>query len=307
VSTPAHGAHEAPGYPDWVGNPTTGGRPPTVNLDMPLAVPMRGFSPELEWLVAILGVPFHPVTLAEAVERIELMVADGGTHYVVTPNVDFLVKVQRDGGLRSILINADLVLCDGKPIVWASRWLGGALPCRVAGSDLIPLVLQRAAEKGWRIFMLGGDPEAVSEAARRIAADYPALPKVAFYSPPFRPLNEMNDPEIIERVRAANPDILLVCFGCPKQEKWISRHHRELGVPVTIGAGATIDFLAGRMARAPVWMRRSGTEWLFRLAQEPRRLARRYADDLLHFFPAIALQRWRQRRAVPKSRRKGQP
>jgi exopolysaccharide biosynthesis WecB/TagA/CpsF family protein len=117
----------------------------------------------------------------------------------------------------------------------------------------------------------------------------------------------MNDPEIIERVRAANPDILLVCFGCPKQEKWISRHHRELGVPVTIGAGATIDFLAGRMARAPVWMRRSGTEWLFRLAQEPRRLARRYADDLLHFFPAIALQRWRQRRAVPKSRRKGQP
>ncbi len=245
--------------------------------------------------VVILGVPFDSTTLAGAVDRIDSMVAEGGAHYVVTPNVDILVKAGRDAELHQILVDADLILCDGKPLVWASRWLGDALPCRVAGSDLIPCLLQRAAERGWRIFLLGGAQGVASEAARRIAAAYPSLPRVAFYSPPYRPLNEMNNAEIISLVRAARPDVMLVCFGCPKQEKWISRHCNALQVPVMIGAGGTIDFLANAMARAPVWMRRSGTEWIFRLFQEPRRLAKRYADDLLHFLPAILAQRWRQR------------
>jgi N-acetylglucosaminyldiphosphoundecaprenol N-acetyl-beta-D-mannosaminyltransferase len=250
----------------------------------------------MESLVAILGVPFHTLSLEGAVERIETMVADGGNHYVVTPNVDFLVKTQRDAELRRILICADLVLCDGKPIVWASHWLGGSLPGRVAGSDLIPCLLQRAAERGWRIFLLGGSPEVAFDAAHRIGAAYPALPVVSYYSPPYGPLHKMDNGAIAARIHAAKPDIVLVCMGCPKQEKWISKNYGAIGVPVMIGAGATIDFLAGRMARAPVWMQKSGTEWLFRFLQEPKRLARRYADDLVHFFPAILLQRWRQRR-----------
>ena len=274
---------------------------------MPLVVQTPAFSTELEELVAILGIPFHQFTLANAVDRIESMVADGGSHYVVTPNVDFLVKAQRDPDLRHILVCADLVLCDGKPIVWASHWLGGALPCRVAGSDLIPSLLSRAADRGWRVFLLGGSPDVASEAARRIAATYPNLPAVAHYSPPYRPLHEMNDSEIIKQVRAARPDVMLVCLGCPKQEKWMSHHCKTMGVPVMIGAGATIDFLADRMARAPIWMQRSGTEWLFRLLQEPRRLARRYADDLVHFFPAILLQRWRQRRPGTRPMHGGGP
>jgi N-acetylglucosaminyldiphosphoundecaprenol N-acetyl-beta-D-mannosaminyltransferase len=262
-----------------------------------LTVQLKALPTELEGLVAILGIPFHALTLAGAVDRIEAMVAAGGTHYVVTPNVDFLVKAQRDPELRHILVCADLVLCDGKPIVWASHLLGGALPGRVAGSDLIPGLLQRAADRGWRVFLLGGSPDVAAEAARRIGALHPTLPAVEHYSPPHQPLLERNDPEITSRVRAARPDVMLVCFGCPKQEKWMSQHCKALGVPVMIGAGATIDFLADRMARAPVWMQRSGTEWLFRLLQEPRRLAGRYADDFLHFFPAVLLQRWRQRRA----------
>ena len=261
---------------------------------MPRAAQMPAYPTVMEWPVVILGVPFDPMTLAGAVDRIESMVAEGGTHYVVTPNVEFLVKAQRDPELHDILARADLVLCDGKPLVWASQWLGDALPCRVAGSDLIPCLLHRAAERGWRIFLLGGGPGVASEAAQRIAAAHPRLPEIAHYSPPYRPLGEMNDAEIIGRVREAKPDLMLVCFGCPKQEKWISRHRNELDVPVMIGAGGTIDFLAARMARAPVWMRRSGTEWLFRLFQEPGRLARRYADDLLHFLPAILAQRWRR-------------
>jgi N-acetylglucosaminyldiphosphoundecaprenol N-acetyl-beta-D-mannosaminyltransferase len=250
---------------------------------------------ELERLVGILGVPFHHITLEGAVERIESMVARRGVHYVVTPNVDFLVKAQRDAALRSVLVNADLVLCDGKPIVWASRLLGESLPCRVAGSDLVPRLLERA-ELGWRVFLLGGDPSAAEEAARRIAARHPSLPPVAHYSPPHAPLEKMDDEGILRRVRAARPDLMLVCFGCPKQEKWMWRNCGKLGVPVSIGAGATVDFLANRVARAPEWMRQSGTEWLFRLVQEPRRLAGRYADDFLHFLPSVLRQAWRQRR-----------
>jgi N-acetylglucosaminyldiphosphoundecaprenol N-acetyl-beta-D-mannosaminyltransferase len=262
---------------------------------------------EREALVGILGVPFHQTTLAGAVERVDAMVSRGGSHLVVTPNVDFLVKAQRDSELRRILVHADLVLCDGKPIVWASRLLGEPLPGRVAGSDLIPVVLRRAEERRWRVFLLGGAPGVAAEAARRIRDAHPLLPAVAHFSPPFRPLAQMDNDEIVGHIRAARPDILLVCFGCPKQEKWIARNRDRLDVPVMIAAGATIDFLAGNMARAPVWMRRSGTEWVFRLLQEPRRLAGRYADDALHFFPAVLRQMWRQRPAAAPRLRDSRP
>jgi N-acetylglucosaminyldiphosphoundecaprenol N-acetyl-beta-D-mannosaminyltransferase len=245
------------------------------------------------WPVDILGVPFDRVTLNGAMDRIESMIAEGGAHYVVTPNVDFLVKARRDPELHRILGKADLVLCDGKPLVWASHLLGNPLPGRVAGSDLIPSLISRASERGWRIFLLGGAPGVAAEASRRMAADFPLLPQVAHYSPPLSHLDDMDSDEIARRLRAARPDIVLVCFGCPKQEKWISRNYGALEVPVMIGAGGTVDFLAGRLARAPRWMRRSGTEWLFRLLQEPRRLAMRYADDLVSFAPAILAQRLR--------------
>jgi N-acetylglucosaminyldiphosphoundecaprenol N-acetyl-beta-D-mannosaminyltransferase len=247
------------------------------------------------------------VTLAGAVDSIEGMIAEGGAHYVVTPNVDFLVKAGRDPELHRILGKADLVLCDGKPLVWASHLLGDPLPGRVAGSDLIPSLLKRAADRGWRVFLLGGGPGVAGEAAKRIGAAYPSLPPVAHYSPPFRELDDMNHSEIGERVRASRPDLMLVCFGCPKQEKWISRHCAAMKVPVMIGAGGTVDFLAGRLARAPLWMRRSGTEWIFRLIQEPRRLFRRYADDLVSFVPAIMAQRLRRPPAGTKKTAKGRP
>jgi N-acetylglucosaminyldiphosphoundecaprenol N-acetyl-beta-D-mannosaminyltransferase len=274
---------------------------------MPNPAQAPAYATDLERLVAILGVPFHQTTLAGAVDSIDAMIAEGGTHYIVTPNVDFLVKAQRDNELRKILIHADLVLCDGKPIVWASHFLGGVLASRVAGSDLIPLLLQRSAERGWRIFLLGGSPMVAAEAARRIGVSHPTLPEVAHYSPPYRSLEEMDNEGILERIRSARPDIMLVCFGCPKQEKWISRNLRSLDVPVVIAAGATIDFLAGSVARAPVWMQRAGMEWIFRLVQEPRRLARRYADDLLHFLPAVLRQRWLQRAASAPRRPRGRP
>jgi N-acetylglucosaminyldiphosphoundecaprenol N-acetyl-beta-D-mannosaminyltransferase len=248
--------------------------------------------PVRRWPIAILGVPFDPVTIATAVDRIEAMVETGQPHYVVTPNVDFLVRAKSDVALHQILVHADLVLCDGKPLVWASQWLGNALPGRVAGSDLVPVLLQRAAERGWKIFLLGGAPGVAAEAARHIAATHPALPAVGHYSPPLRALADMNHAEIVERLRAAKPDIVLVCFGCPKQEKWIFQHYRGAGVPVMIGAGGTVDFLARRLKRAPAWMRRTGMESIYRLWQEPRRLFQRYANDLFRFVPALLGQLW---------------
>ncbi len=252
----------------------------------------NGSAAAQELPVTILGVPFDPLTLASAADRIEAMINGGRPHFIVTPNVDFLVQAQHDSTLHQILVQADLVLCDGKPLVWASQWLGNALPGRVAGSDLTPVLLQRAAEHGWEIFLLGGADGVGAEAAKRIAAAYPTLPAVAHYSPPHRPLAEMNHEEIIARVRAAKPDIVLVCFGCPKQEKWIFQHYRTVGAPVMIGAGGTVDFLAGRLKRAPLWMRRTGTESVFRLVQEPRRLFKRYATDLVQFVPALIGQLW---------------
>jgi N-acetylglucosaminyldiphosphoundecaprenol N-acetyl-beta-D-mannosaminyltransferase len=256
------------------------------------------------WPVAILGIPFDPVTIDGAIARIEGMIASRQPHYVVTANVDFLIQAQSDVELRRILIDADLVLCDGTPVVWASAWLGNRLPERVAGADLAPALLRVAAEKGHRVFFLGAAPGVAAEAAARLQTEHPTLKIVGHYAPPFAGLLEMDHAQIVQRVREARPDILLVSFGCPKQEKWIAMHHRTLGVPVAIGVGATLDFIAGRVKRAPAWMRRSGTEWLYRLAQEPRRLFRRYATDLVYFLPLLAAQWlnlgfWRRVRRAP--------
>ncbi|HWQ90509.1 MAG TPA: WecB/TagA/CpsF family glycosyltransferase, partial [Clostridia bacterium] len=243
--------------------------------------------------IALLGVPFDSLTMAEAVTRIEHMIQSHRPQYVVTANMDFLVQARQDVELRKILFDADLVLCDGTPLVWASRLLGNPLPERVAGSDLVPELLALAAQRGYRVFFLGATPEAAQIATEKMIARYPGLIIAGHYSPPFNHLLEMNHDQIQERVRQANPDLLFVSFGCPKQEKWIGMHFRTLGVPVTIGVGATIDFLAGRVRRAPHWMQRSGTEWLFRLLQEPRRLFNRYAKDLGVFSVSFLAQWWR--------------
>ena len=218
------------------------------------------------------------------------MIASRRPHYVVTANVDFLVQARRDVELRHILLEADLVLCDGTPLLWASRWLGNPLPERVAGSDVTPLLIADAARKGHRLFLLGAQPGVAAEAAARLRKQHPDLVIAGHYSPPFGSLLEMEYSEISLRVRSVRPDLMLVSFGCPKQEKWIAKHYQRLGVPVMIGVGATLDFIAGRVKRAPSLMQRTGTECVYRLAQEPRRLLGRYAGDFVHFVPAITHQ-----------------
>jgi len=245
--------------------------------------------------IAILGVPFDNVTTPETLAIIAEMIASGQPHCAATANVDFIVQALEDVELRRILFDMHLVLADGMPIVWASRFLGNPLPERVTGSGLIPLLLAEAEQRGWRVFFLGGTEESVALAAEKTRAKHPQLQLVGAYSPPFKRLLEMDHEDILRRIHEARPDILLVAFGCPKQEKWINMHYRKAGVPFSVGVGATIDFLAGTFKRAPGWMQKTGTEWIFRMLQEPGRLVKRYGKDLWVFGRVIWQQWWHLR------------
>ena len=275
---------------EWFAPPML--KPPRWMLAEKVSPPAK---PSIAPPFVLRGVPIDRVNMAEALDRIDRMITSGKPHYVVTANADFLTQAGRDVELRRILLESHLVLCDGTPLVWASRLLGCPLPERVAGSDMAPLLLAQAAKKGYRLFLLGASPETNALAVERLKVRYPDLNIVGNYAPPFKPLLEMDHEEINKRIRTAAPDLLLVSFGCPKQEKWMAMHYESLQVPVCMGVGATIDFLASRVKRAPRWMHKTGLEWTFRLAQEPKRLFKRYLDDFFHFGAATLAQLWEMR------------
>lgn len=217
------------------------------------------------------------VDFAEALARIEDLVGARAGGYVVTPNVDHVVLAERDEELRAAYAAAALSLVDGMPLVWLSRLLGQGLPERIAGADLVGPLLARAAARGWRVSLIGGRPGVGLAARDRLVLEHPALQVVGVEAP--EPGFE-NDPEacadLVVRVRASRPELVLVALGCPKQEVFMHRFAAELAPAVALGVGAAIDFLAGTSRRAPTWMSRAGLEWAFRLVQEPRRLAHRY-------------------------------
>lgn len=200
--------------------------------------------------------------------------------YVVTPNSDHLVMLEDDETLRRIYQDAFLVVADGMPLVWASRLLGQSLPERVTGSELMPELCALAASQGFKIFLLGAGPGVAEEAKRRLEIQYPGLRIVGVYCPPMGFEKNPEVGEEIERLLTTSaPDIIFVGLGAPKQEKWIHQNYKRFAKGVFLGIGASIDFAAGNVKRAPVWMQKSGTEWVYRLLQEPKRLAKRYAKD----------------------------
>jgi N-acetylglucosaminyldiphosphoundecaprenol N-acetyl-beta-D-mannosaminyltransferase len=231
--------------------------------------------------VAVLGVPFNNVTMDEAVRIIEEKIEDGGCHQVATANVDFLLHAIHDPELQNILCSCSLVVPDGMPILWSARLMGSRLKERVCGIDLVPRLAELAARRGYSIYLLGASDKSSQRAAEVLQERYPGLRIAGRYSPPLRPLEQMDHEDILARIERAQPDILLVAFGNPKQEKWLSMHRDRLRVPVSIGIGGSLDMIAGKLARAPRWMQKTGMEWLFRAAQEPRRLVGRYLNDAL--------------------------
>jgi N-acetylglucosaminyldiphosphoundecaprenol N-acetyl-beta-D-mannosaminyltransferase len=243
--------------------------------------------------VGILGTPVDILDTKAVLERLEQFVQEGRFHQVATANTDFLINALADPEQQHILRNADLVIPDGMPVVWAARRLRSFLPERVTGADLVPQLAELAARRGYRLFMLGARQEVARSTKAYLEAEYPGIQIVGCVSPPVASLIDMDSEAILDEIERARPDILLVAFGNPKQEKWIYLHRERLcGVPVCVGVGGTFDFLAGLTSRAPKWMQDRALEWLYRLLREPRRLWRRYARDIRHFFPGMLKLWW---------------
>jgi N-acetylglucosaminyldiphosphoundecaprenol N-acetyl-beta-D-mannosaminyltransferase len=216
--------------------------------------------------------------------------------YVVTPNADHTVMLQQNPEFRAAYDNASLVLADGMPVVLASRLLRRPLPERVTGADLVPALFDAASEqRPLTVYLLGAGPGVAERAAANIRARWPHVAVVGTYSPPFGfEKYEAETAAILRRIDAARPDVLVVGLGAPKQELWVAQHRERIAAKVSLCVGATIDFLAGEVRRAPRWMQRGGLEWLYRLLCEPRRLFKRYAKDAC-VFPRLVWREWRRR------------
>jgi N-acetylglucosaminyldiphosphoundecaprenol N-acetyl-beta-D-mannosaminyltransferase len=243
----------------------------------------------------MLGTPIDAITMDMALERVDEMVAvgraTGRSHQIATVNADFVVKSLSDPQLRRILQDADMATADGMPLVWGARMLGVPLESRVTGIDMVNMIAERASRRGYSLYLLGAAPGVAQRAAEILCMRFPGL-KIAGVASPSHQAVANGDPSIVAAIRAADPDILLVAFGNPKQEKWIYTHTSQLRTPVMMGVGGSFDFIAGVTKRAPRWMQDAGLEWLHRLLQNPRRLWRRYAVDLFEFGFSFLWQWW---------------
>lgn len=216
----------------------------------------------------ILGVRVQALTIDEVIGRLDGYLSSRQPHHLVTVNPEFLVQAQSRPEFRSVLNSAELSIADGVGLVWAAKLLGYRSPPRVAGVDLV----QRLAEtRRYSMFLLGGAPGVAEEAAAVLTQRYPGVRIVGTYAGSPAPEEQAG---IVERVQAARPDVLLVAYGAPQQDLWIHRNLNALGVPLAAGIGGSFDFISGRVARAPEWMRRLGLEWLFRLITQPWRWRR---------------------------------
>jgi exopolysaccharide biosynthesis WecB/TagA/CpsF family protein len=241
--------------------------------------------------IEIDGLLFDDVTMEEATARVvELAKLRDRPRFVCTGNLDHLAIAAADAEFKAAYEAADLVVADGAPVVWLSKLGGTPLRERVAGSDLFWTLGRASAETGVTLFFLGGVEGAADAAKAELEKRYPGTRVIGTYCPPFKTFATQEEQDRIrDVVREAKPDILLVAFGAPKQEKWIAANKERLGVPIAIGVGGSFEMACGMLKRAPVWMQRTGLEWAYRFAQQPRRLFDRYImRDVPHLAKAAA-------------------
>ncbi len=247
-------------------------------------------------LTVLLGLPFHDVTLEETLDYCREAMKGDAPRYLVTANVDFTTQAYEDPDLKKIVFFADRVVCDGMPLVWLSRLFGYPLRERVAGSDMVPRLLDICGQEKYGVYFFGSDRTTLEEAKVIVEQRYPGLRVVGIDSPPFGAVIEWDNDALCQRMRASGAKLLLACLGCPKQERWIFAHHREAGIPLSIGVGASLDFITGKQKRAPRWMQKTGLEWFWRMSSSPSRLVARYGKDLIFLTKASLRQAWSQRR-----------
>lgn len=223
-------------------------------------------------VVNILGLPVHPMTYDRLFDQIGVWIrAKDRAHQICTINPEFIMTAQTDAVFKAVLLRSDYNVADGVGLLWAAKHLGHPLPARVTGSDGVPLIAERAAQLGWRLFFLGAAEGVAQKAADILTQRYPALQIAGVYSGSPRPEDE---DDLVARINASRADILFVAYGAPAQDKWIARNLPRLQVSVAMGVGGSFDFIAGIVPRAPVWMQRAGLEWLFRLIRQPWRAKR---------------------------------
>ncbi len=220
------------------------------------------------------------LTMEAAIAKIEDMIKGKKQSYVVAINVDVVMKIENDAYLKKIVDSADLILTDGKPLIWISKLNKMPIKEKISGSDLIPKLLEKAEQKKYSVFIIGGKDGVAEKAKKNIEEKHPNIRFAGIYSPKLGFEEDIEEIKKINKlINQAHPDILIVCLGCPKQEKWIYENINQYNAKVSICAGATVDFLAGTIKRAPKWMSNCGLEWFYRFLQEPSRLFKRYFID----------------------------
>ena len=228
----------------------------------------------------LLNTYVNNVSMAETLQEISRLVEEKKKSYVVAINVDVVMKMEKDLYLKRITDEATLTLVDGKPLVWIAKWHKHPVKAKISGSDMVPELCKVAAKKGYSLFIIGGAEGIAEKAKANLEKDLKDIRIVGTYAPPYGfEKDEAELEKINQMITAAQPDLVIACFGCPKQEKWIYENYQKYDATVSICAGATVDFLAGNVSRAPTWMSNHGLEWLYRFFQEPKRLFKRYFID----------------------------
>jgi N-acetylglucosaminyldiphosphoundecaprenol N-acetyl-beta-D-mannosaminyltransferase len=227
--------------------------------------------------IKLFDINFNNITMIEVLNEIEKIIKRKESKFFVTPNIDHIVQLQKDEEFKQIYNSADFVLADGMPIVWISKLLNKPIIEKVSGADITPQIFQIARKKGYKIFILGGREGVGNNLYLKFKENSHPNFSIGHYSPPFgfESIDDENK-KITDLIAKFTPDILLVSLGAPKGEKWIFRNKENIQVPISIQVGAAIDFIAGTINRAPLWMQKYSLEWFYRFLQEPKRLFKRY-------------------------------
>jgi N-acetylglucosaminyldiphosphoundecaprenol N-acetyl-beta-D-mannosaminyltransferase len=242
-------------------------------------------------VVTVADVPVHAVDMRGALAQIDGFIRTRAPHYNIAINAAKVVGYQVDASLRDAIDGAHLLTMDGQAVVWAARARGQTVPERVAGADLMEELLAHSARCGYSVYLFGAKQDVVEECVARARQQHPALVIAGYRNGYFKAEDEA---AIVAEIRDARPDILFLGFGSPSKEYFMKTRYRELGVPFVMGVGGTFDVLAGRVSRAPRWMQRSGLEWGYRLAQEPRRMWKRYLVGNTRFLSLVARDLWKR-------------
>lgn len=243
----------------------------------------------------LLNTYVNNVNMNETISMIDDIIIAEKKSYVVAINVDVVMKIEKDSYLKKIVDEADIVLVDGKPLIWIAKIHNKPIKAKISGSDLVPILCHHASKNNYSIFIIGGKEGVAEKAKKKLIEKFYNINIVGTYAPPFGFENDKKEvAHINQMISAVHPDLLITCFGCPKQEKWIYENYQKYDAKLSVCAGATVDFIAGNVKRAPKWMSEHGLEWFYRFLQEPKRMFKRYFIDDIKII-GLVVKYWKRK------------